>query len=130
MVRARELLRGGSGERDPMPRLDAYRAMGAIAELIPQDTRHTTRRLTIEFDDEARDGELEIQGTVSSVTERDAIAAALEGHECFSEVRPGATSSRNDILSYRLEAEIRCPGDQPEPDDADSNSSRRRDRGN
>ncbi|MCA9534907.1 MAG: hypothetical protein KC593_14550 [Myxococcales bacterium] len=125
---ARTLVQGGASERDPMPRMGAYQVMGAIAELIPEDAQHTTRRLTISFDDEARDGELEIQGTVASVTQRDAIAAALEAHDCFSDVQPGATSSRNDILSYRIEAEIRCPGDQPEPEAA--NAAGRRDRGN
>lgn len=122
---ARRLVQGGASERDPMPRMGAYHVMGAIAELIPEDAQHSTRRLTIEFDDEARNGELEIQGTVSSVTQRDAIAAALEDHECFSEVTPGATSSRNDILSYRIEAEIRCPGDQPEPEAAAGAAGRR-----
>jgi hypothetical protein len=106
--------------------MGAYQVMGAIAEIIPADAEHTTRRLTISFDDEARDGELEIQGTVASVTQRDAIAAALEAHDCFSDVQPGATSSRNDILSYRIEAEIRCPGDQPEPDAADAAGRRNR----
>jgi Tfp pilus assembly protein PilN len=124
-AQARRLVVGGAGERDPMPRMGAYHVMGAIAELIPEDAEHTTRRLTIEFDDEARNGELEIQGTVSSVTQRDAIAAALEAHECFSEVTPGATSSRNEILSYRIEAEIRCPGDQPEPEAASGAAGRR-----
>lgn len=128
---ARRLVQGGASERDPMPRMGAYQVMGAIAELIPEDAQHSTRRLTIEFDDEARNGDLEIQGTVSSVTQRDAIAAALEEHECFSEVTPGATSSRNDILSYRIEAEIRCPGDQPDPEpEAASSAAGRRPSGN
>ncbi|MEZ4326957.1 MAG: hypothetical protein R3B40_17195 [Polyangiales bacterium] len=128
---ARTLIQGGASERDPMPRMGAYQVMGAIAELIPADAEHTTRRLTISFDDEARDGDLEIQGTVASVTQRDAIAAALEAHDCFTDVRPGATSSRNDILSYRIEAEIRCPGDQPDPEaEGSAGTNGRRGRGN
>ena len=127
---ARRLVQGGASERDPMPQMGAYHVMGALAELIPEDAHHATRRLTIEFDDEARNGDLEIQGTVSSVTQRDAIAAAIEAHECFSEVTPGATSSRNDVLSYRIEAEIRCPGDQPEPEAAATGAAGRRPNGN
>lgn len=118
-TRARELLSGEGAQRNPLPRLDAYRAMGAIAAVMPEEITHTTKRLTIEYDDEARDGHIEIQGTVASAAQRDTLAAAIEGHECFDDIRPGATSLRNGVLTYRLEAQIRCPGEQPAEDEED-----------
>jgi general secretion pathway protein L len=115
-TRAREALEGKDAPRDPLPRFDAYGALEAISALIPEELthKHDTRRLQIDFDDEADEGRFDIQGTVASVSERDSVAAALEGHECFASLEKGRTTPGpgNEGLNYQLEATIRCPGAQ------------------
>ncbi|NOY92959.1 MAG: hypothetical protein GXP55_17380 [Deltaproteobacteria bacterium] len=109
--RARELLAGGRSGADPLPRFDAWDALDALSKAIPPDITHDTRRLDIELDDEAHDGEMRVQGTVESIAQRDTIAEALAEHECFQEIRRGPTSpgAGNEGLNYRLEVDIRCP---------------------
>jgi general secretion pathway protein L len=121
-VRAREILEGKKGPEDPLPRFDAYDALESISELIPEELthKHDTRRLQIDFDDEAHEGRFDLQGTVASVAERDRVADALEGHPCFHDLEKGRTTPGpgNEGLNYQLEAIIRCPG-APTSDKAD-----------
>lgn len=114
-ARAQELLGGGSADRDPLPTMDAYDVLDAITAAIPPEITHDTRRLDIEVDDEAREGRFDLQGTVASIAERDAIVTNLDAHPCFGGIDPGSTSSASgsDRLNYRVEGEIRCPGDEP-----------------
>lgn len=130
-VRARELLEGGRQTVDPLPKFTAYDVLDAISAAIPPEITHDTRRLTIEIDDETREGRFELQGTVASIAERDTIAANLEAHRCFTEIKPGPTSPGpgNERLNYRLEAEVHCPGDEPVLPDSGRRRSRRRSRG-
>lgn len=127
---ARELLEGGTGAADPLPRFDAWDILDSVSGAIPSEIVHNTRRLSIEIDDEAHDGRFEIQGTVATIAERDTIAEQLEGHECFRQVKRGPTSPgpRNEGLNYRLEVDVRCPG-APEPAKTKRGNNRRR-RGN
>lgn len=112
---ARALLEGGRRIADPIPKFTAWDALDAISAAIPQEIQHDARRLTIEIDDESREGRIELQGLVASLAERDTIAANFEAHPCFDEIKPGPTSPgpNNTGLNYRLEAEIHCPGDEP-----------------
>ncbi len=127
-VEARELLIGGRRVADPLPRFTAYDVLDAISAAVPSDITHDTRRLTIEIDDQAREGTFEIQGVVASIAERDAIAANFESHECFNEIKPGPVSPGpgNEGVNYRLEATVHCPGDEPVETEESSRSSRRR----
>lgn len=113
--RARELLEGRLVVEDPLPRFDAFDTLDMISSKVPASIRHETQRLTIEIDDEARDGRFEIQGTVPSITDRDTIASAIDAHECVDAVTPGPTSPapNNGGQTYRLEGTILCPFESP-----------------
>jgi general secretion pathway protein L len=125
---ARALLEGGRRIADPIPKFTAWDALDAISAAIPQEIQHDARRLTIEIDDESREGRIELQGLVASLAERDTIAANFEAHPCFDEIKPGPTSPgpNNTGLNYRLEATVHCPGDEPivAPDERRSSRSR------
>lgn len=131
VTEANTLLLSGVQTQDPLPTMDAYDVLDAITAAIPEEIEHKTRRLTIEIDDEARDGRFDLQGSVASIAERDTIAANLESHECFRDLEKGPTSpgQNNEGLNYRLEVNIQCPGDEP-PEEESSSSRRRRNRGN
>jgi type II secretion system protein L len=56
---------------DPLPRFDAYDALGAISGAIPEKITHEVKRLRIEVADEKREGRLEMQAALGSLAERD-----------------------------------------------------------
>jgi general secretion pathway protein L len=114
-ARARTLLAGRTAVEDPLPRFDAFDTLDMISSKIPQSIRHETQRLSIEIDDESRDGRFEIHGTVPNVSDRDTIATALDTHECVAGVSPGPTSPapNNGGQNYRLEGTIECPFETP-----------------
>lgn len=117
--RARALLGGSLAPDDPMPRFDAFDALDAVSREMPGDIVHHLRKFVVEIDDEAREGKLEMHGRVSSITERDQLAQALEASDCFERVNPGPTNPARggeEGLNYRLDIEIRCPGDEPASD--------------
>lgn len=111
--RARELLDGQSGPADPLPHFDAFDTLDAISAAIPTTVTHDTRRLTIELGDEGRPGHFELQGSVSTIGERDQIAEELRKHVCFRALETGRTTPAvgQDRLNYQIEADISCPGD-------------------
>lgn len=125
--RAQSLIEGGRAEVDPLPAFTAFDALDRISHAIPEDIEHTTRRLVIEMNDETREGRLEIQGSLATISERDTIASNLEETECFNEVDPGPTSPGpgNEGLNYRLELTIHCPGDEPLVSERESRRNRR-----
>lgn len=98
---------------DPLPAFDAFDVVGAISEAIPSTIKHDIRRIRIEVGDDKREGRLELQGSLTSIEERDAVAAKLEQHECIHEIERGRTTpARGDqSINYQLEAVIRCGGD-------------------
>jgi general secretion pathway protein L len=114
-AKARELLAGRSVVEDPLPRFDAFDTLDMISSKIPATIRHETQRLTIEIDDESRDGRFELQGTVPSISDRDSIATSIDAHECVAGVSPGPTSPapNNGGQIYRLEGTIECPFETP-----------------
>ena len=121
-------LQSTSTTGEPAAPVTAWDALDAISAAIPQEIQHDARRLTIEIDDESREGRIELQGLVASLAERDTIAANFEAHPCFDEIKPGPTSPgpNNTGLNYRLEATVHCPGDEPivAPDERRSSRSR------
>ena len=111
-TRVTELLERGPRDGDPLPKFDAYEALDAISSLIPPEITHDTRRLHIELDEDGHGGRFSLEGTVASVAERDQIAAAIDGHDCFQDIEKGRTTPGpgNQGLNYQIEAKIRCPG--------------------
>ena len=108
-TRARQLLRQDSQIDDPLPRFDAYDTLEAISESIPTDIAHDTRQLAITIDDQGNEGQFELQGTVSSITERDRIIGELEKHHCFKNIKSGSTSTTsNNRKNYKIAVTIDC----------------------
>jgi general secretion pathway protein L len=111
-TRARELLEGGGQARDPLPRFDAFKALGAISAAIPDSVVHDTRKLEITLDEGGQTGSFTIQGSLPDLVARDAVADALDSHECFEQIERQKTSSMpgQDRKNYTLEGLIACPG--------------------
>ncbi|MDQ3032914.1 MAG: hypothetical protein M3Y87_10890 [Myxococcota bacterium] len=113
-TRARTLLASGGTRNDPLPRFTAYDALSSISAAIPTDVTHDVQRLQINLGDDRSGGHFELAGIVGSIEDRDRIAQALGGVECFQEMELGPlTQAPNDRRLYRIEADIRCPGDEP-----------------
>ena len=110
--RARELLEGGGGKTDPLPRFDAFRALGAISAAIPEAIVHDTRRLEITVDEGGQTGTFVLQGQIPDLTARDIVADALEAHECIEQLERGKTSTMPgaERKNYTLEGVLACPG--------------------
>ena len=108
-LHARELLTAGPRIDDPLPRFDAYDVLEAISASIPVDIQHDTRRLLIEIDDDGDNGRFEIQGTVSSIAERDRIVDEIQTHPCFAEAEKGSISNAvGDRKDYKLVVKVEC----------------------
>ena len=97
---------------DPLPRFDAFDALNIVSGSIAPEIVHDVRRLRIEVGDDKREGVLELQGTLSTIEQRDEVAAKLDEHPCFGEVKKGKTSPgrEENRIKYQLETTIRCPG--------------------
>ena len=110
--RARVLLEGGGASKDPLPRFDALRALGAISAAVPQSVVHDTRKLEISLDETGQTGTFELQGQLPDLTARDQVADALDGHECIEQLERGKTSTvpGQERKSYTLSGTIACPG--------------------
>jgi general secretion pathway protein L len=111
-TRARELLEGSGQARDPLPRFDCFRALGAISAAIPDTIVHDTRKLEITLDEGGQTGSFTIQGSLPDLVARDAVADALDAHDCIEQVERQKTSSMpgQDKKNYTLEGVIACPG--------------------
>jgi hypothetical protein len=112
VTRARELLEGGGRAKDPLPRFDAFRVLGVISSAVSQDIQHDTRKLEISLDEGGQTGKFELQGQIPDLAARDAVAEALEAHECIEQLERGKTSTvpGQDRKTYLLEGVIACPG--------------------
>jgi general secretion pathway protein L len=100
---------------DPLPRFDAFDALNVVSGSISPEVTHDVRRLRIEVGDDKHDGVIELQGSLSTIEQRDEVAEALAKHPCFGEVKKGKTSPAREAnrINYQLETSIRCPGDAP-----------------
>lgn len=112
VTRARELLEGGGRNKDPLPRFDAFRALGAISAAVPESVPHDTRKLDITLDEDGHTGKFELSGQIPDLAARDTVAEAIEAHECIEQLERGKTSTvpGQDKKSYLLEGVIACPG--------------------
>jgi general secretion pathway protein L len=100
---------------NPLPRFDAYDALFAISQAVPEDIKHEVRHMRIDLAEDKKEGQLELQGGLASIEQRDTIVAKLEAHGCFREIQRGRTSPgrSNDELNYQIEAKVQCPGEGP-----------------
>jgi general secretion pathway protein L len=98
---------------NPLPRFDAYDALAAISAAVPADITHEMRHMRIEVAEEKKEGQIELQGSLGSIEQRDVIVTQLESHGCFKEIQRGRTSPgrSTETLNYQLEAKLTCPGD-------------------
>jgi Tfp pilus assembly PilM family ATPase len=110
-----EALAKNPRSNDPLPRFDAYDAMGALSSAVSEDITHEIRRLLIEVADEKREGRMELQGVLDSLGQRDKIVNQLEQHPCFHDIQLGRTSpaggAEQNRINYQIEAVVQCPGE-------------------
>jgi general secretion pathway protein L len=98
---------------NPLPRFDAYDALAAISESVPDEITHEVRHMRIDLAEDKKEGQLELQGTLASIEQRDAIVSKLDSHGCFREIQRGRTSPGRtaDQVNYQIEAKLQCPGE-------------------
>jgi general secretion pathway protein L len=98
---------------NPLPRFDAYDALAAISEAVPEEITHEVRHMRIDLAEDKKEGQLELQGALASIEQRDAVVAKLESHGCFREIQRGRTSPGRsaDQINYQIEAKLQCPGE-------------------
>ena len=110
-TRARALLETGRRSADPMPAFTAYDALVAVSGAVPEGVAHDLSRLSIDLGDARSGGHLEIQGTVGRVEDAERISQALGEVPCFRSLELGpATTTADGRRTYRIEADILCPG--------------------
>jgi len=112
---------------NPLPRFDAYDALAALSDAVPEEITHEVRHLRISLAEEKKEGQIELQGGLGSIEQRDVVVSKLEAQGCFREIQRGRTSpGRNaEQLNYQLEAKLGCPGDtvakkKPKPTNTDN----------
>jgi general secretion pathway protein L len=98
---------------NPLPRFDAYDALAAISDAVPEEITHEVRHMRIDLAEDKKEGQLELQGALASIEQRDAVVAKLESHGCFREIQRGRTSPgrTSDQINYQIEAKLQCPGE-------------------
>ena len=98
---------------DPLPRFDAYDALAAVSAAIAPEITHEVRRLMLEVADEKREGRMELQGALDSLSQRDQIVSQLGNHPCFHEIELGKTTpvANQNRINYQIEAVLQCPGE-------------------
>ena len=98
---------------NPLPRFDAYDALGALSDAVPDEITHEVRHLRIDLAEDKKEGQLELQGALASIEQRDAVVAKLEAHACFKEIQRGRTAPgrTTEQLNYQIEAKLACPGE-------------------
>jgi general secretion pathway protein L len=113
-LRARSLLETGGHSNDPLPAFDAFDALVALSNAIPDGVEHDMQRLSIDLGDDRSGGRVELQATVSTIEERDRIVQALGQVPCFQNIEPGPmTTAGEGRRQYRLEMDLQCPGTAP-----------------
>lgn len=136
---ALRLLSRGVQATDPMPAFDAYDALAAISESIPEDITHDVQQLEIDLGDGEETARFSLRGTVQDAAHSAQIRNALEAHRvvkhigdeeqrlaCFHELELGSTDRVGDSYRYRLEGSIQCLPEGQSRDEGDGDSSRSR----
>ncbi len=137
---ALRLLQRGVQANDPMPQFDAYDALAAISESIPESVTHDVQQLHIDLGDGEETARFSLRGTVQDASASSQVRTALDAYrlvhrvgdeetrlKCFHELELGSTDRVGDAYRYRLEGTIRCrPEGQSDEDDEDRPASRRR----
>jgi general secretion pathway protein L len=98
---------------NPLPRFDAYDALAALSDAVPDEITHEVRHLRIDLAEDKKEGQLELQGSLGSIEQRDVVVARLEAHGCFKEIQRGRTAPGRtaEQLNYQIEAKMQCPGE-------------------
>jgi len=98
---------------NPLPRFDAYDALAAISDAVPDTIVHEVRHVRIDLAEDKKEGKVELQGGLASIEQRDAIVTQLEAHGCFREIQRGRTSPGRSAeqVNYQIEAKVQCPGE-------------------
>jgi general secretion pathway protein L len=111
-VKVEALLKSPQND-NPLPRFDAYDALAAISDSVPNEITHEVRHMRIDLAEDKKEGQLELQGGLASIEQRDAILTRLEAHGCFREIQRGRTSPgrSSDQVNYQIEAKLQCPGE-------------------
>jgi general secretion pathway protein L len=111
-AKVQALLKSPQNE-NPLPRFDAYDALAAISEAVPVEISHEVRHMRIDLAEDKKEGQLELQGGLASIEQRDAILTKLEAHGCFRDIQRGRTSPGRaaDQVNYQIEAKVQCPGE-------------------
>lgn len=139
-AQALRLLERGARGNDPMPAFDAYDAVAAISESIPEEMTHDVRQLQVDLGDGEETGRFSLRGTVDTVSDTESLLRAIRDHrvvrsegdvetriQCFRALELGnTTSTADERRAYRLEGEIHCLPEGVEPSEEDDNRGRRR----
>ncbi len=98
---------------DPLPQFDAFDTLAAVSSLVAEGVEHEVRRLRIDVAQDKKEGRMELQGSLTTLEERDSMVEALEGHPCFHDIERGKTTPARgkERINYQIEATLRCPGD-------------------
>lgn len=136
---ALRLLSRGVQATDPMPDFDAYDALAAISESIPESITHDVQQLEIDLGDGEETARFSLRGTVQDAAHSAQIRTALEAHRlvrrtgdeetrlvCFHDLELGSTDRVGDSYRYRLEGSIQCRPEGQESTEGDDRSARRR----
>jgi general secretion pathway protein L len=120
----KKIIAADNGEDDPLPRKDAFDVLDALSKAIAPDITHNTRLLVIDLGSEGGLGRLQLEGTVPSVSKRDAIASALQEQACITNldkgrVTPGVEANQ---VNYELSAELTCGNVAKKPKQGESNA--------
>jgi len=102
---ARTMLEKGpaGADEDPLPRADAFDVMVKLSEIVPKETTHDV----LEF--ELNRGHVQIQGTVPSIPDAQAIADKMKEHKCFKDVKITRTAQFTEgKQKYVLEFDVKC----------------------
>jgi Tfp pilus assembly PilM family ATPase len=101
--------------KDPLPRFDAFDALAAVSDAIPEELQHELRHMRIDVAQEKSEGTLELRGSLESLGGRDSIVSLLEQQGCFRDIQLGRTSPvpGQALINYQLEAVVQCPGEGP-----------------
>lgn len=133
---ALRLLDRGVRSNDPMPQFDAYDALAAISESIPESITHDVQQLHIDLGDGEETARFSLRGTVRDAAASSQIRSALDAHrvirrigqeetrlKCFHDLELGSTDRVGDSYRYRLEGTILC---RPEGEAGDAETTARR----